>query len=50
MKSYKIEITLADNKIIYKNIKADDELQAIDKVYEHYSNNNIKIYDIKVVE
>lgn len=50
MNEYKVQITLADNQKVYKDIKAEDELQAIDKIYEHYSNNNIKIYDIKVVE
>lgn len=50
MNEYKVQITLADNKKVYKNINADDELQALDKMYEHYGNNNIKIYDIKVVE
>ena len=50
MKEYKIEITLADNKKVYKTTQAKDEMQAMDKIYEHYSNNNIKIYDIKVVE
>lgn len=50
MNEYKVQITLADNVVVIKKVEAKDELQAIDKVYEHYSNNNIKIYDIKVVE
>ena len=36
MKEYKIEITLADNKKVYKTVKAEDEIQAMDKVYEDY--------------
>lgn len=47
MKKYNVEITLEDNKVS-KIIEAKDELQAMDKVYEHYKNKNIKIYDIKV--
>lgn len=47
MAKYNIEITLVDNTV-NKIIEADDELQAIDKVYEHYKNKNIEIYDIKI--
>lgn len=49
MKEYKIEITLADNKKVYKTVKAEDEMQAMDKVYEDYVKKNIKIYDIKII-
>lgn len=48
MAKYNIEITLVDNTV-NKMIEAEDELQAMDKVYEHYKNKNIKVYDIKVV-
>lgn len=48
MAKYNIEITLADN-IVNKIIEAEDELQAMDKIYEYYKNKNIKVYDIKVV-
>ena len=48
MAKYNIEITLADNTI-NKIVEAEDELKAMDKVYEHYKNKNIKVYDIKVV-
>lgn len=47
MAKYNIEITLADNTI-NKIIEAEDELQAMDKAYEHYKNKNIKVYDIKI--
>ena len=50
MTNFKVEITLEDNVIICRNMQAENELQAMDKVYEHYKNNNIKVYDIKVVE
>lgn len=48
MTKYNIEITLVDNTV-NKIIEAEDELQAMDKAYEHYKNSNIKVYDIKVV-
>lgn len=48
MAKYNVEITLADNTI-NKIIEAENELQAMDKVYKHYKNKNIKVYDIKVV-
>ena len=49
MKEYKIEITLADNKKVYKTTQAKDEMQATDKIYEDYVKKNIKIYDIKII-
>lgn len=50
MKEYNVQITLADEVIVTKKVKAEDEMQAMDKIYEHYKNNRIRIYDIKVVE
>lgn len=47
MAKYNVEITLADNTI-NKIIEAEDELQAMDKIYEYYKNKNIKVYDIKI--
>lgn len=47
MAKYNIEITLVDNTV-NKIIEADDELQAMDKIYEYYKNKNIKVYDIKI--
>lgn len=50
MNEYKVQITLADNVVVIKKVEAEDELQAMDKIYEHYKNNRIRVYDIKVVE
>lgn len=51
MKVYKIEVTTAEKP--YKHIeivKAEDDLEAIDKVVEYYTVNlNKEIMDIKVV-
>ena len=49
-KTYIVEITLANNNKNFANVEAENELEALDKVYEHYKNRNMKIYDIKVVE
>lgn len=50
MANFKVQVVLEDNVIVCRNMQAENELQAMDKVYEHYKNNNIKVYDIKVVE
>ena len=50
MKEYNVQITLADNVVVIKKVEAEDELQAIDKIYEHYKNNNIEVYDMEVIK
>lgn len=49
MANFKVQVMLEDDVIVYRDIEAENELQAIDKVYKHYKNNNIKVYDLKVV-
>lgn len=50
MKEYNVQITLADEVIVTKKVKAEDEMQAMDKIYEHYKNNNIEVYDMEVIK
>lgn len=50
MANFKVRVVLEDNVIICRNMQAENELQAMDKVYEHYKKRNMKVYDIKVVE
>ena len=50
MANFKVQVVLEDNVIVCRNMQAENELQAMDKVYEHYKNKKIKVYDIKVVE
>lgn len=50
MAKYIVEILLADKRKNFTSIEAENELEAIDKVYEHYKKRNMKVYDIKVVE
>lgn len=50
MKEYNVEITLEDGVIIRKKVEAEDEINAMDKIYEHYKNNKIRVYDIKIVD
>lgn len=49
MANFKVQVVLEDNVIVCRNMQAENELQAMDKVYEHYKNNNIKVYDIKIL-
>lgn len=48
MAEYYLEIKLEDSTV-YMTVNAEDELQAMDKVYEHYKNKNIEVYDIKIL-
>lgn len=45
--NYTVEITLANNKKIKEEIKAENELQAIDIAYDKYKDK--KIIDIKII-
>lgn len=51
MKVYKIEVTTAEKPCKHIEIvKAEDDLKAIDKVYEHYTKKlKQEILDIKVI-
>ncbi|MGM9881484.1 MAG: hypothetical protein ACI31S_01420 [Bacilli bacterium] len=48
-KIYKIEITTADNKKHIEFSEGEDEINAMDKVYEYYKKENKEIIDIKVM-
>lgn len=49
-KTFIVEIILANNNKHFATIDAENELDAIDKVYERYKKRNIRIYDLKVEE
>ena len=48
-KTFIIEITLANNNKNFTTVKAENELEALDKVNETYKKRNMRIYDLKVV-
>lgn len=49
-KIYMVEITLLNNKKHTEMVKAENNLAAIDKVYDHYTNDlKENILDIKIL-
>ena len=49
-KIYMVEITLENNKKHTEMVKAENDLAAIDMVYEHYVNDlKEKVLDVKII-